>query len=413
MIKIESRGQLLVYTSIILIVFHILFKDIIILFSAITTITVVIYSLSTIIVKAHWVKGNCRVKPEEINLKIINGEVKKIKIVIESNKKLSFKVKHPIKFCKVKKDYYNSNEIIELEFTPKIAGIYNSNTITLELNSILKIFKAYIDLPLKTNLTIIPKTIALAIKALEIAALIGRTPYEIPLQTIGRGTEYAETREYITGDDLKHIDWKATARLQKLMIKQYHQETSGKTNLILDLKVSGKISRDNIATEFLNNAITLTIQNIPYTITIVDWKNEMKTIEIEDQKKMLLTAVKYALETIELNYTYLYDLIEPKSKREIQKLIEILKGEIEEKHETILKEPQNTIIISCLIGDLTWIINLNEEIKVKKGKLIIHTPIKTWLDSPTLEQSYIDYQKQIKIIRNLKKRGIEIEIIKT
>ena len=35
-------------------------------------------------------------------------------------------------------------------------------------------------------------------------------PSASPLR--GRGMEYAESREYVAGDDVRHIDWRLTAR---------------------------------------------------------------------------------------------------------------------------------------------------------------------------------------------------------
>lgn len=47
----------------------------------------------------------------------------------------------------------------------------------------------------------------------------------------GEGTSFANLREYVTGDDPRHVDWKATARRQKLMTREYTVE-QGQTVLI-------------------------------------------------------------------------------------------------------------------------------------------------------------------------------------
>jgi len=42
----------------------------------------------------------------------------------------------------------------------------------------------------------------------------------------GRSVEFAEHKEYSPGDDIRHIDWRAFARLDKLYVKHFEQETN-------------------------------------------------------------------------------------------------------------------------------------------------------------------------------------------
>ncbi|MCZ6654887.1 MAG: DUF58 domain-containing protein, partial [Planctomycetota bacterium] len=47
-----------------------------------------------------------------------------------------------------------------------------------------------------------------------------RSPYQ------GMAVEFAEHRQYVPGDDLKHLDWKVYGRSDKLYVKRYQQETN-------------------------------------------------------------------------------------------------------------------------------------------------------------------------------------------
>jgi len=40
----------------------------------------------------------------------------------------------------------------------------------------------------------------------------------------GRSMNFDELREYVQGDDIKDIDWKATARSQKILVRQYSRQ---------------------------------------------------------------------------------------------------------------------------------------------------------------------------------------------
>jgi uncharacterized protein (DUF58 family) len=59
-----------------------------------------------------------------------------------------------------------------------------------------------------------------------------RSPYQ------GMAVEFAEHRQYVPGDDLKHLDWKVYGRSDKLYIKQYQQETTLDVILLVDASAS-------------------------------------------------------------------------------------------------------------------------------------------------------------------------------
>lgn len=50
----------------------------------------------------------------------------------------------------------------------------------------------------------------------------------------GRGMEYAESRDYTTGDDARHIDWRLTARTGRAHTKVFHAERERLTLLVAD-----------------------------------------------------------------------------------------------------------------------------------------------------------------------------------
>lgn len=48
------------------------------------------------------------------------------------------------------------------------------------------------------------------------------------------GTDYAGTREYAAGDEYHAVEWKATARLRKLMVKEFHPETQTTLRILIN-----------------------------------------------------------------------------------------------------------------------------------------------------------------------------------
>jgi uncharacterized protein (DUF58 family) len=54
----------------------------------------------------------------------------------------------------------------------------------------------------------------------------------------GSSIEFAEHKEYAPGDDIRHIDWKAVARVGRYYIKRFEDETEMRTHLLLDASAS-------------------------------------------------------------------------------------------------------------------------------------------------------------------------------
>ena len=64
----------------------------------------------------------------------------------------------------------------------------------------------------------------------------------------GFAIEFAQHREYVPGDDTRHLDWKVLGKSDRYYIKQYEQETNYVAHLLLDgsesMKyASGKVSK--------------------------------------------------------------------------------------------------------------------------------------------------------------------------
>ena len=60
--------------------------------------------------------------------------------------------------------------------------------------------------------------------------LDGRTA----LQVRGQGTEFDSLREYVAGDDVRSIDWRATARAADVMVRTWRPERDRRVVLVVD-----------------------------------------------------------------------------------------------------------------------------------------------------------------------------------
>jgi uncharacterized protein (DUF58 family) len=54
----------------------------------------------------------------------------------------------------------------------------------------------------------------------------------------GHSVEFVQHREYTSGDDIRHLDWKVWSKTDRFYIKQYEAETNLRTTLVVDVSES-------------------------------------------------------------------------------------------------------------------------------------------------------------------------------
>jgi uncharacterized protein (DUF58 family) len=59
-----------------------------------------------------------------------------------------------------------------------------------------------------------------------------RSPY------FGQSIEFLQHRQYTPGDDLRHVDWKVWAKQDRLYVKQFEEDASMRTTLLVDVSNS-------------------------------------------------------------------------------------------------------------------------------------------------------------------------------
>ncbi len=68
-----------------------------------------------------------------------------------------------------------------------------------------------------------------------------RSPY------FGQSIEFVQHREYVPGDDIRRIDWKAWSKTDKYYVKQYEEETNLRTTILVDASESMQFSSSEIS----------------------------------------------------------------------------------------------------------------------------------------------------------------------
>ena len=112
-------------------------------------------------------------------------------------------------------------------------GNYTLGPIYVHTADVMQFHERNGEIPLNDELTIMPKMENLGPIALR-ARRVGQWPGLVPSRRIGSGTEFFELRRYEPGDELRRINWKASAKRGSLFSNEFEGEQVTDVLLVVD-----------------------------------------------------------------------------------------------------------------------------------------------------------------------------------
>lgn len=126
------------------------------------------------------------------------------------------------------------------------------------------------------------------------------------MRKIGQSMEFEQIKEYITGDDIRTINWKASARRGALMINQYAQERAQQVYCIIDKGRLMKMPFNEMS--LLDYAVNATlilssvcVENKDKT-GLITFSNQIDTLLAADNRSTRMAAIIEALYKEETNF---------------------------------------------------------------------------------------------------------------
>ena len=121
-----------------------------------------------------------------------------------------------------------------------------------------------------------------------------RSPY------FGQSVEFRQHREYVPGDDLRHVDWKVWARQDRLSVKQFEEDTNLRCTLMVDVSNSmaygkGAMTKYEIACTIAASLAYL-ILNQQDAVGCVSFDEKIRMTVPPRTKRTHLTAVIESLD---------------------------------------------------------------------------------------------------------------------
>jgi uncharacterized protein (DUF58 family) len=133
-------------------------------------------------------------------------------------------------------------ESAELEYTMvcTLRGYYMLGPLKLRKRDFFGIFEDGTTIEERTMLTVYPRIENLHAQKIKLTHRKYR-PGPIQLRYVGLGGEFHSVRDYTYEDPYKRINWKVTAKLQKLMVNQYEVEDAQDIIIFVDARENTRV----------------------------------------------------------------------------------------------------------------------------------------------------------------------------
>lgn len=122
---------------------------------------------------------------------------------------------------------------LTMTLTPSRRGTLNTRVVTVRSWGLLGVAGRQVTHPAPGRITVLPPFRSrkhLPSRLARLREMDGRSA----IQTRGAGNEFDSLRDYVRGDDVRSIDWRATARRQDLVVRTWRPERDRRVVIVVD-----------------------------------------------------------------------------------------------------------------------------------------------------------------------------------
>ena len=199
------------------------------------------------------------------------------------------------------KKYFRAGQEHQVDFdlTPKERGLYNFGDTHLYTSSGLGLLTRRFTAPTSRDVPVYPSYMQLKKYQLISQTAMLNEHGSKRMRKIGQSMEFEQIKDYVTGDDVRTLNWKATARKGMLMVNNYADEKSQQVFCIID---KGRLMKMPFAgLTLLDYAInsTLVLSNVCLQkqdkIGLITFADKMGAIIAADRKPVQRENILEAL----------------------------------------------------------------------------------------------------------------------
>lgn len=229
--------------------------------------------------------------------------------------------------------------------------------------------------------------------------------------------EFDELREYLPGDDMKRIDWKASSRLNELIVREFLREEARDVYIILDMtremrKMIRRAKIDYAVTLLLYLASALLKSGI--RVGVIGY-SEKRFIFIppsgeREQIQRIRSEIRFMREAGFLSLKPSLSSLSQRTKAFLRKI----RGDEFERVILSLRSPSTLVIITDLMSYTSRIFNLISRIG-EKHRIIILSPNPVLfysgeMNEEVLRKLYESYIERERVLKKFRRRALVLDL---
>jgi uncharacterized protein (DUF58 family) len=192
-----------------------------------------------------------RVIPSMLNL----GDSNFVEITIQNNinqhLNLQFIESFPVQLQRRNRQFdflliAGGTKQLSYHFKPTQRGEYIFGDVWVFVASMMNLTRRRIIIPLEQTVNVYPSILQMKQFELRVFHQQSQTRGLKKIRRIGHNNEFEQIKNYIQGDDLRTVNWKATSKKSELMVNQYQEERSQSIYAVIDKSRNMQMDFENM-----------------------------------------------------------------------------------------------------------------------------------------------------------------------
>jgi uncharacterized protein (DUF58 family) len=292
-------------------------------------------------------------------------------------------------------------------FKPQLSGEYSVDKVGLIARDRWSLWSDVGRVSFSMSFQVNPRLYEVVFEALEYLGEGKRVGVGLQGSTLrGSGFEYADSRDYVPGDSPRMFDWKATARLGRLIVKDYYLEGEMGLHVVLEASAPDPVSRDELATEFLRTVLSFAQQNIPMGLTVGGSGGVEFYVESLPPQLAVAEALRASLRFADVDAGMLYEVLEPAMVSLLGRLLStgVTSRDVSGLVESFSRiEAHLELVVVTALMDPVEVSELSRISRLKGWGMCVLQPTRPWDSSFGLEEGVDVYRRYLRLNRTMGK----------